>query len=83
MLGALSSTFRPNAAFHRTAIKLVSAKLVMPFTGEADYATDPDTGLTIRYWRYSDGANDIHSHRFDVLYGTVNVDRRLGVRISG
>jgi hypothetical protein len=57
-LGALSTTFRPNAVFHKTAIKLVSAKLVRPFSGEADYATDPDTGITVRYWRYSDGAND-------------------------
>jgi hypothetical protein len=82
-LGALSTTFRPNAVFHKTAIKLVSAKLVMPFSGEADYATDPDTGITVRYWRYSDGANDIHSHRWDVFYGTVCADRRLGTRVSG
>lgn len=82
-LGALSTTFRPNAVFHKSAIKLVSAKLVMPFSGEADYATDPDTGLTVRYWRYSDGANDIHSHRWDVFYGVKNVDPRLGSRVSG
>jgi hypothetical protein len=82
-LGAASTTFRPNAIFHKSAIKLVSAKLTMPFTGEADYATDPDTGLTVRYWRYSDGANDTHSHRFDVFFGTVNADRRLGTRLSG
>jgi hypothetical protein len=82
-LGALSTTFRPNAVFHKTAIKLVSAKLVRPFSGEADYATDPDTGLTVRYWRYSDGANDTHSHRWDVFYGTVCTDRRLGTRVSG
>jgi hypothetical protein len=82
-LGALSTTFRPNAAFHRSAIKLVSAKLVMPFSGEADYATDPDTGITVRYWRYSDGTNDLHNHRWDVLYGTVCADPRLGSRISG
>lgn len=82
-LGTASTTYRPNAAFHKTAIKLVSAKLTMPFTGEADYATDPDSGLTIRYWRYSDGANDTHSHRWDVFYGVKNVDRRLGTRFSG
>jgi hypothetical protein len=82
-LGALSTTFRPNAVFHKTAIKLVSAKLVMPFSGEADYATDPDTGITVRYWRYSDGANDTHSHRWDVFYGVKNVDPRLGTRVSG
>lgn len=82
-LGALSTTFRTNAIFHKTAIKLVSAKLTMPFTGEADFATDPETGLTVRYWRYSDGASDTHNHRWDVFYGITNVDRRLGTRVSG
>lgn len=82
-LGTASTTYRPNAAFHKTAIKLVSAKLIMPYSGEADYATDPDTGLTVRYWRYSDGASDTHNHRWDVFFGTVNCDRRLGTRFSG
>ena len=82
-LGAASTTFRPNTIFQKSAIKLVSAKLVMPYSGEADYATDPDTGLTVRYWRYSDGATDTHSHRWDVFFGTVNADRRLGTRLSG
>lgn len=81
--GTASTIYRPNAIFQKQAIKLVSAKLVMPYTGEADYATDPDTGLTVRYWRYSDGANDTHNHRWDVFFGTVNADRRLGTRLSG
>lgn len=82
-LGTASTTYRPSSAFHKTAIKLVSAKLIMPYSGEADFATDPDTGLTVRYWRYSDGASDTHNHRWDVLFGTVNADRRLGTRLSG
>lgn len=82
-LGAASTIFRPNTVFQKQAIKLVSAKLIMPYTGEADYATDPDTGLTVRYWRYSDGASDTHNHRWDVFFGTVNADRRLGTRLSG
>ena len=82
-LGTAGATYRANAAFHKTAIKLVNAKLVMPYSGEADYATDPDTGLTVRYWRYSDGASDTHNHRWDVFFGTTNADRRLGVRLSG
>jgi hypothetical protein len=82
-LGSASTTYRANAAFHKTAIKLVSAKLVMPYSGEADFATDPETGITVRYWRYSDGATDTHNHRWDVLFGTVNADRRLGTRMSG
>ena len=55
----------------------------MPYSGEADYATDPDTGLTVRYWRTSDGTNDTHLHRFDVVYGVKMVDPRRGTRISG
>ena len=82
-LGALSTAYRLNAAFHKSAIKLVSAKPPMPFTGEADYATDPDTGLSVRYWRYSDGGTDVHNHRWDVYYGTKNIDQRLGTIISG
>jgi hypothetical protein len=82
-LGAASTTYRPSAAFHKTAIKLVSAKLIRPYSGESDFSTDPETGITVRYWRYSNGDNDTHNHRWDVMFGTVNADRRLGVRLSG
>lgn len=82
-LGAANGTFRQNAVFHKSAIALVFAKLTMPFSGEASYATDPETGVSIRYWRTSDGINDTHMHRWDVLYGVKNVDRRLGTRLSG
>lgn len=82
-MGAASTAYTQNVAFHRSSIKLVSAKLIKPFSGESESATDPDTGLTVRYWRYSNGDNDTHNHRFDVIYGCVNIDRRLGTRISG
>jgi hypothetical protein len=82
-IGVASTAYSFNAAFHKSAIKLVSLKPPMPFTGEADYATDPDTGLTVRYWRYSDGAGDTHSHRWDVYYGVKNVDPRLGTILFG
>jgi hypothetical protein len=78
-----ATTYSFGSIFRPEAIALVSAKLVMPFTGEADYATDPDTGLTVRYWRSSDSTNDTHMHRFDILYGVKMVDPRQGTRISG
>jgi hypothetical protein len=81
--GALSTTFNFNAAFHESSVKLVGVKPPNPFTGESDYATDPDTGLTVRYWRYSDGGTDVHNHRWDVYYGVKNVDGRLGTIFSG
>jgi hypothetical protein len=82
-LGTADTAYRQNAVFHKSAITLVFAKLTDPFTGQASYATDPQTGVTIRYWRTSDGVNDTHLHRWDVLYGVKNVDRRLGTRLSG
>jgi hypothetical protein len=78
-----ATTYTFGSVFRKEAIALVSAKLIMPFTGEADYSTDPDTGLTVRYWRSSDSTNDTHMHRFDILYGVKMVDPRLGTRISG
>lgn len=78
-----ATNYRFGTVFRRDAIALVSAKLVMPYTGEADFATDPETGLTVRYWRSSDSTNDTHLHRFDVLYGTKMIDPRQGTRISG
>lgn len=78
-----ATTYRPGTIFRSDAIALVSAKLVRPFTGEADFATDPDTGLSVRYWRSSDSTNDTHLHRFDILYGVKMVDPRQGTRISG
>lgn len=82
-LGTASTAYPQNAVFHKSAIALVFAKLIMPYSGEASYATDPETGVSVRYWRTSDGTNDLHLHRWDVLYGVKTVDRRLGTRISG
>jgi hypothetical protein len=78
-----ATTYNFGTIMRPEAIALVSAKLVMPYSGEADYATDPETGLTIRYWRSSDSTNDTHMHRFDVVYGVKNIDPRRGTRISG
>lgn len=78
-----ATTYSFGTIFRPEAIALVSAKLTMPFTGEADYSTDPDTGLTVRYWRSSDSTNDTHMHRFDILYGCKMVDPRQGTRLSG
>ena len=78
-----ATTYGFGTIFRPEAIALVSTKLIMPFTGEADYSTDPDTGLTVRYWRSSDSTNDTHMHRFDILYGCKMVDPRQGTRLSG
>lgn len=82
-VGAASAKLRGRAAFHKRAISLVSARLHMPFTGVASYAVDPDTGISIRYWRGSDISTGAHIHRWDMLYGADVLDEQLGTRITG
>jgi hypothetical protein len=82
-MGNPSTSYRQNAVFHKSALQLTFAKLVMPRSGRAAYSTDKETGISIRYWETSDGTNDTHLHRWDLLFGRTNVDPRLGTRISG
>jgi hypothetical protein len=76
-------TRRVRAAWNKQAITLVSAKLQQPFTGESSFATDPETGISIRYWRGSDISTGAHVHRWDCLYGAQNLDPLMGAEISG
>jgi hypothetical protein len=81
--GAANTAYPQNLVLTPQAIGLVSAKLVRPYSGECDFAVDKETGIALRYWRFSDGVNDTHMHRWDVLYGVKTLDARQGVRVSG
>jgi hypothetical protein len=76
-------TRRVRAAWHKSAITMVSAKLHTPFTGESSFAQDPETGISIRYWRGSDITTGGHVHRWDAIYGAANLDPLMGCEISG
>lgn len=81
---APASTVVPTrAAWSKPAIQLVSARLETPMSDTSSFATDPDTGISIRYWRGSDIATGRHIHRWDMIYGAKVVDPRLGTRYSG
>lgn len=82
-VGVASTGYKQRAAWHKSAISLVSARLQMPFTGTASFATDPDTGIAIRYWRGSDITTGAHVHRWDMIYGGAVMDPNLGTRITG
>lgn len=71
------------AAWHKEAIQLVSVRLETPMSDTCSFATDPETGISIRYWRGSDIATGRHIHRWDMIYGAKTVDPRLGSRFSG
>lgn len=80
---AASAVYTVKPVFHKRAISLVSARLQMPFTGVASFATDPDTGIAIRYWRGSDISTGAHIHRWDMIYGASVMDNSLGTRLCG
>jgi hypothetical protein len=82
-VGTASTNYRVKTAYQKRAIALVSARLQMPFTGVASFATDPDTGVSIRYWRGSDITTGAHIHRWDMIYGAAVMDPFLGVRVCG
>lgn len=81
--GAAATKFKIRPVFHKRAISLVSAKLIMPFTGVASFAVDPDTGIAVRYWRGSDISTGAHIHRWDCMYGAAVLDPFLGTRLMG
>lgn len=81
--GALSTKLRIKPVFHQRAISLVSARLQTPFTGVASFATDPETGISVRYWRGSDITSGDHVHRWDCVYGGAVLDPFLGTRLAG
>lgn len=81
--GAAEAKMVIRPVFHKRAISLVSARLHTPFTGVASFATDPETGISVRYWRGSDIATGEHVHRWDCMYGAAVLDPFLGTRLAG
>jgi|GEM_PF-412499 len=82
-VGAASAKLRQRTAFHRSAIALVSTRLETPYSGTYAFATDPDTGISIRYWRQSDVSTGTHYHRWDCAFGAAITQESFGTRITG
>lgn len=82
-VGAASTGYTVRAAWRKNAIALVSARLETPFTGVSSFATDKETGISIRYWRGSDISTGAHIHRWDCIYGAAVTDCEMGTRIIG
>lgn len=80
-LGAASTTFQQNVAYHRDAFTMVTADLVMP-EGVHESAREVKDGLSLRYVRqYRIGTDDIPA-RFDILYGYLCMRPELACRIT-
>jgi len=82
-MGSANSAYTQSLVLRPDAITLASVSPNKPANGEFEFSNDDETGISIRYWRFSDGTNDLHTVRLDVLYGVEATDRRQGVRLSG
>lgn len=78
-----NTSYVAQAAFHREAVQLVTARLPMPMSDDAAFRVDPETGIAIRVWRGSDISTGKHIWRFDMIYGAVVTDPLFGVRVYG
>lgn len=74
-----------NLMFHKDALALVTAPLPMEGNGrgvEMFVATDPDTGLSVRFRRWYEGDASKNKVAVDILYGTQVLNSQMGVRVS-
>jgi hypothetical protein len=68
-LGAASTSYFQNLVHQKSAFAMAMCRLQEPFSGEASYAVDSDTGVAIRTWKASDITNDTHASRGDIAFG--------------
>lgn len=81
MLGSASTPYPQNLAYWQRDVAFVTADLVMPHTGKASRKVMD--GVSMRVWQFSDGFNDAHPCRIDVLCGWKLLRRASATRVWG
>ena len=81
-LGAASTQFPQNLAYHRDAITFATADLVMP-QGVDMASRQVHNGISMRIVRQYDINNDRLPCRIDVLYGYKTIRPEMAVRVWG
>jgi hypothetical protein len=82
-VGAASTTFVPRFIIQKQAIVANTVPLVMPDSDTAMRRSLSKIPLSVRMWKWSDGATGQHNVRFDVAVNFNVRDRRRVVRING
>lgn len=82
VIGAASTGYKQNLAFHKNAFALTVVPMVMP-PGAVGGARKSYNGLSVRVIPVYDGVNDASAWRLDILYGVKAIDPRLATRQSG
>ena len=79
--GAASTRYTQNLAYHRNAFTVAFADLPLPYGDKGVYAHMDN--ISLRMWQFSDGINDTHTTRFDVLFGWLAQRPEWAVRVRG
>lgn len=79
--GAASAKYTQNLAYHRDAFTVAFASLPAPH-GDVSKTAVFDN-IAMRMWQFSDGINDTHTTRFDVLFGWLTQRPEWAVRVRG
>lgn len=81
--GEPSSNYRIRGMFKKDSIRLGTHMMKMPDTGRASFSRDPNSGVSIRFWRGSNIETSQHLSRWDIFYDVKVMENSLGVRING
>lgn len=68
-LGTANTAYYQNILHQKSAFAMAMCRLQEPFSGQAAYATDEDTGVAIRTWKSSNISDDTHASRADIAFG--------------
>jgi hypothetical protein len=79
--GAASTKYTQNLAYHRDAFTVAFADLPLPYGDKGSYAHYEN--MSMRMWQFSDGINDTHTTRFDVLFGWLAQRPQWACRVRG
>lgn len=81
IIGAASTSYSTNVAFHKDAFTLAMVPMHTPSQGAgAKVSQISDDGLTLKVTEYYDGTNDISNMRLDVLFGWAATYPELAVK---
>jgi hypothetical protein len=70
IVGAASTSYQTNVAYHKDAFTLAMVPMAMPQAGTGAMAhQESSDGFTLKVTEYYDGTNDVSIMRLDVLFG--------------
>lgn len=81
--GSSGLIYPVNLAYHRDCMAIAMVPLVMPQSAVWGTRMTTEDGLSVRCYKYLDGANDAEVIRFDILYAKKCINPFLGCRIAG